>query len=113
MHPIKFLGGLLAQMHQLEGANFKAVFLQARQNLPQQAPTHRIRLDNRKGLLAHRSSPFATAPLITAATSRPRSAGLRHTRMPAACIAAILLAAVPWPPEMMAPAWPIRRPGGA
>jgi len=24
-----------------------------------------------------------------------------------------LVAAVPWPPEMMAPAWPMRRPGGA
>ena len=33
--------------------------------------------------------------------------------MPAAFMAAYLSLAVPWPPEMMAPAWPMRRPGGA
>src|ERR1700753_3395112 len=33
--------------------------------------------------------------------------------MPAASMAAILSSALPLPPEMMAPAWPIRRPGGA
>jgi hypothetical protein len=33
--------------------------------------------------------------------------------MPAAVMAFILSAAVPWPPLMMAPAWPMRRPGGA
>ena len=32
---------------------------------------------------------------------------------PAASSAAILPAAVPLPPETMAPAWPMRRPGGA
>jgi len=33
--------------------------------------------------------------------------------MPAAPIAEYLSLAVPWPPLMMAPAWPMRRPGGA
>ena len=33
--------------------------------------------------------------------------------MPAASIAAILSSAPPWPPETIAPAWPMRRPGGA
>ncbi len=33
--------------------------------------------------------------------------------MPAARMALYLSAAVPWPPLMMAPAWPMRRPGGA
>jgi hypothetical protein len=33
--------------------------------------------------------------------------------MPAAVMAFILSAAVPWPPLMIAPAWPMRRPGGA
>src|ERR1700741_283007 len=33
--------------------------------------------------------------------------------MPASSIAAILSSAPPWPPETMAPAWPMRRPGGA
>ncbi len=41
------------------------------------------------------------------------SAGDFTTRMPASSIAFIFSAAVPLPPEMMAPAWPIRRPGGA
>ena len=41
------------------------------------------------------------------------SAGLLATRMPAASRAAILSEALPEPPEMMAPAWPIRLPGGA
>ena len=41
------------------------------------------------------------------------SAGLLATRMPAASSAAILSDALPEPPEMIAPAWPIRLPGGA
>ena len=47
------------------------------------------------------------------ATALPRSAGLLTTVTPAASSAAIFSAAVPLPPEMIAPAWPIRRPGGA
>ena len=41
------------------------------------------------------------------------SAGDFTTRMPAASMAFIFSAAVPLPPAMMAPAWPMRRPGGA
>ena len=41
------------------------------------------------------------------------SAGERATRTPAASRAAILAAAVPLPPLMMAPAWPMRLPLGA
>ena len=40
-------------------------------------------------------------------------AALGETRTPAAFSAAIFSAAVPVPPEMIAPAWPIRLPGGA
>ncbi len=43
----------------------------------------------------------------------PMSAGLSATSMPAASRAAIFSAAVPLPPEMIAPAWPMRLPGGA
>ena len=43
----------------------------------------------------------------------PRRAGDGETRMPAASMAAILSSAPPLPPETMAPAWPIVRPGGA
>ena len=41
------------------------------------------------------------------------SAGRFITAMPAFSNAAIFSAAVPELPEMMAPAWPMRRPGGA
>ena len=41
------------------------------------------------------------------------SAGDRTTAIPPASRARIFSAAVPLPPEMMAPAWPMRRPGGA
>ena len=41
------------------------------------------------------------------------SLGVAATPMPAALKASILAAAVPLPPETMAPAWPMRRPGGA
>ena len=41
----------------------------------------------------------------------PISAGESQTVMPAAFIAAILSDALPDPPEMIAPAWPMRRPG--
>ena len=43
----------------------------------------------------------------------PISAGDLTTVMPASSMAFIFSAAVPSPPEMMAPAWPMRRPGGA
>lgn len=43
----------------------------------------------------------------------PICAGERQTVTPAASRAVILSVAVPLPPEMMAPACPIRRPGGA
>src|SRR5260370_5760110 len=43
----------------------------------------------------------------------PKRAGEAATLIPAASIAAILLSASPEPPEIMAPAWPMRRPGGA
>src|SRR5262249_42052898 len=52
-------------------------------------------------------------PLRAAWRVTPMSAGLRATRMPAASSAAILSEALPEPPEMIAPAWPILLPGGA
>ncbi len=43
----------------------------------------------------------------------PRSAGDLTVRTPAASSARNLSAAVPLPPEITAPAWPMRLPGGA
>ena len=50
-------------------------------------------------------------PLSAAWRVAPMSAGLLATRMPAPSRAAILSDALPEPPEMIAPAWPIRLPG--
>ena len=47
------------------------------------------------------------------AMSSPASVGFCATLAPAPASASILAWAVPLFPEMMAPAWPIRRPGGA
>ena len=46
-------------------------------------------------------------------SSRGMRVGESATWMPAASSAATLPAAVPAPPLMIAPAWPMRRPGGA
>src|SRR6202044_4097240 len=43
----------------------------------------------------------------------PSRAGDGETVIPADSIAAVLEGASPLPPEMIAPAWPMRRPGGA
>src|ERR1043166_1309464 len=46
-------------------------------------------------------------------TFSPISAGVEQTTIPASCMALILSPALPLPPAMMAPACPMRRPGGA
>ena len=51
--------------------------------------------------------------LMARCMAAPMSAGLWATSMPAASRAAIFSAAVPLPPAMIAPAWPIRLPFGA
>src|SRR5437868_5607319 len=43
----------------------------------------------------------------------PKRAGDGDTLIPAASMAVVLEPASPLPPEMIAPAWPMRRPGGA
>ena len=50
---------------------------------------------------------------IRSSMAAPIFAGDSTTVTPAALKAAILSVAVPLPPEMMAPACPMRRPGGA
>ncbi len=56
---------------------------------------------------------FSTSYFKTLATVAPISAGLSLTWTPQDFSAAIFSAAVPFPPAMMAPACPMRRPGGA
>src|SRR6516165_3358413 len=52
-------------------------------------------------------------PLSASARVLPSRAGEGETLIPAASIAAIFDSASPLPPEMIAPACPMRRPGGA
>src|SRR6267154_1756119 len=52
-------------------------------------------------------------PLSTLESVVPSAAGLSATAMSADFMASTLSSALPLPPAMMAPAWPMRRPGGA
>src|SRR5215831_11464456 len=57
--------------------------------------------------------PPAQLPCNTRASVVPRAPGESAMTIPAARIASILCCASPLPPDMTAPAWPMRRPGGA
>ena len=72
----------------------------------------------RLALVARRAAPVTTTVVrgvfeCTAARVRPMSAGDSATAIPAARSASFFSAAVPLPPAMIAPAWPMRLPGGA
>jgi hypothetical protein len=60
-----------------------------------------------------RVSAFAAHAALSSQQQPRTLAGEATTVTPAARRAAILSLALPLPPEMMAPAWPMRRPGGA
>ena len=64
-------------------------------------------------LTASAETSYEASPRTMATIFSPHSVGFRATCTPAAESASILAWAVPWEPEMMAPAWPILRPGGA
>ena len=55
---------------------------------------------------------FISQP-VSSARALPMSASERTVFTPASCRAANFSSAVPLPPEMIAPAWPMRLPGGA
>ena len=56
---------------------------------------------------------YLTAQPVSSARALPMSASERTVLTPASCRAANFSSAVPLPPEMIAPAWPMRLPGGA
>src|SRR2546426_870406 len=95
----------LRHVDHLGGENLEAGVLHARDDLPGDALAYRIGFDDGQRALRHRP--------ITRAIVAPMSAGLRTSVAPAFSSAFIFSAAVPFPPAMIAPAWPIRRPGGA
>lgn len=79
---------------------------------------------NPVALLAPRARPFSALSSnrwdmasryqpVTSSRPEPISARLRTVLTPAAPRAAYFSSAVPLPPAMMAPAWPMRLPGGA
>ena len=82
-------------------------------------PTHenaqgvpRKRGKQRKGpAFAGPHQAFICQP-VTSASALPISASERTVFTPASCSAANFSSAVPLPPEMIAPAWPIRLPAG-
>src|SRR3984893_6933250 len=122
---VEAAGFILGQPHGFDGHDFEAGFMDARKNFTLKAPANRVGLDNRKGTLECHETILpceikkidgetpARPYFNAAATVRPRSAGVSMQRTPAALRAAYLSLAVPCPPLMMAPAWPMRRPGGA
>src|SRR5204863_606195 len=62
---------------------------------------------------AQRANQLLPPPSSTLESVVPSAAGLSATAMPANFMASTLSSALPLPPAMMAPAWPMRRPGGA
>src|SRR5688572_194234 len=96
--------GLRKALH-LHPGDAKARLRDRRKYLARLTRGYGIRLDDGEGTFQ------LTHNLLC--TLAPMSAGEAHTVMPAASMAAILSDALPEPPEIIAPACPIRRPGGA
>src|SRR5206468_937759 len=97
---------LVRHADQLHREDLEARLLDAGHDLAGDTLGDRVRLDDRERALdGHRPS--------TVATVAPMSAGLRTSVAPAVASAFIFSAAVPLPPAMIAPACPMRRPGGA
>src|SRR5271170_8132100 len=143
MHGIKLFRLMLRDLKHLHSQDAETVFLKLLDDVADRVLGDRVRFDNSKSTLQSLHSwvvcprslvlgrwslvvgpwsiavpsslsayAFAATP-IAATTVSPISAGDLATRMPAASIALIFSAAVPFPPEMIAPAWPMRRPEGA
>src|SRR5262245_800971 len=105
VHGVEPGGVVLAHADHPGGDDREAGLLDAGEDLAGRALGDGVRLDDGERAFGH--DP------ITLATVAPMSAGLRTSAAPAAPSAFIFSAAVPLPPAMMAPAWPMRRPGGA
>src|SRR3546814_17902701 len=65
----------------------------------------------RRGTSMNERHNNQTRSFSTSASVVPSSEGLAATLMPAASLAAILLAATPLTPDHIPPAWPLQRPG--
>src|SRR5205807_152864 len=96
----------VGDLDQLRGQDPEAGLVEAGDDLAGHTLGDRIGLHDGQRALNH------AVPSVSA-TCLPMSAGLGTRRAPAASSARIFSAAVPRPPAMIAPAWPMRRPGGA
>ena len=85
----------------------------ARVHPPSPWPPPRIRAAKRGTNGWRLARPGAPAAHINFNSVSAMWDGVGATEIPASLKAAILAAAVPLPPLMIAPAWPMRRPGGA
>src|ERR1035437_9791085 len=104
MHRVESLGLRFAEARHAQRENPETGLLDGGENLARVPRGHRVRFDD-----GERS--FQTHKRLC--TFSPISAGVEHTVIPASSMASILSDALPEPPAMIAPAWPMRRPGGA
>src|SRR5688572_12378323 len=96
-------------MDHLQSPNAKTLARYTLENLADEISGDTIGFNNCQGFFHHR----ALLSYRTWATVWPISAGLATTCSPHCFIVSIFSAAVPLPPSIIAPAWPMRRPGGA
>src|ERR1700722_10726965 len=104
MHGVEGLRLQPAQAGHPQRHYFETFHLHRGEDLASMSRRHRVGFDYRKCALNAHKRLFTFSPI---------SAGDEQTVMPASSMASILSAAAPDPPETIAPAWPIRRPGGA
>src|SRR5213078_1501914 len=95
------------QAHDAAGDGHEAALLDHGEDAAEDALAHGVGLHDAEGALGH------LFPFRTACIAAPSSAGLGASVTPARRKASIFSAAVPFPPAMIAPAWPMRLPLGA
>src|SRR5256712_2464429 len=107
VHGVEALGVGGRQAHDAAGDGHEAALLDHGEDAAEDALAHGVGLHDAEGALGH-LLPFRTACMVA-----PSSAGLGASATPARRNASIFSAAVPFPPAMIAPAWPMRLPLGA
>ena len=122
---IKLFRLALGNLQHLHAQDVKVVFLKLLNNVSDATLANRVRFNDGKSALQSLHAGVCPWSFVVcknlrsggvpraAARVSPIAAGDFATRIPADSKALIFSAAVPLPPEMMAPAWPMRRPGGA
>src|SRR5207244_3145471 len=121
MHGVEAFGFALAESHQTCGDDLETVRLKDFDDVAHVPVADGVGLDDGERsldrqfhlLFSLQPSAFTLCTFRACAMVSPISAGLAAILIPAASSAPILSAAAPLPPEMMAPACPMRRPGGA